>query len=478
LTGVDQYQDGETTRALRSFHDALRLQPNHFEAQCFLAICSLNAGRPGEARIGLTACIGQRPRFAWSYLLRGVAAVQEQVYVDAEADFAAAQNLDQSDLVGFAVHANRGRALLRQGKLEEAITDLQKAAALRPQECQAYVMLAQAFQRRKQCAEADRALETALRLRPDLPLVHRTRAEMLWERGELDDALNQYDKTIALERDKSTSPLLAEDYVARGRVLHSQRRFADAVAAYDAALRISPKLPRAYYYRGESLLALNRFADAEQAFTECLSNGPPFGPAFRSRGLTRVRQGHFAGAVEDYTEALHLERDASILEHLGWAYFFTDAWKLAEQSFDESLKLDGKTGDAQVGRGLARVMLGDYRRAVADAETVRSKNKPDTAEMMHNVACIYALAVARVRTDSAQAHREEFEKRYRQQAIATLGKALLLVPADKRFAFWQESMRPDSALDAIRQSPEFAQLDARIRKELAPNNKDPDTIRK
>src|SRR5579871_1243245 len=195
LTGVDQYQDGGgATRAIRSFRDALRLQPNHFEAQCFLAICSLHAGRPGEARIGLTACIGQRPRFAWSYLLRAIAAVQEQAYADAETDFAVALTLDPGELLEFTVRANRGRALLRQGKLEEAIADLEKAAALRPRECQAHVLLAQAFERRKQYAEADRAAEMAIRLRPELSLVHRTRAELLWGRGELEDALRHYDK--------------------------------------------------------------------------------------------------------------------------------------------------------------------------------------------------------------------------------------------------------------------------------------------
>ncbi|HEY7329544.1 MAG TPA: tetratricopeptide repeat protein [Gemmataceae bacterium] len=469
LTGVDQYEGGrDATRAIHSFRDALRLQPNHFEAQCFLAICSLHAGRPGEARIGLTACIGQRPRFAWTYILRAVAAVQEQAYAEAEEDFAAALTLDQGELLEFAVRANRGRALLRQGQLEEAIAELEKAVALRPGECQAHVLLAQAFERRKQYAEADRAAETAIRLRPDLTLVHRTRAELLWQRGELVEALRHYDKAIALERKKGTSPLLTEDYLAQGRIRHAQGRFAEAVAAYDSALHLAPQLARAHYYRGESLLALNRFPEAERAFSECLCNGPPFGSGFRRRGLARVRQGHFAGAIEDYTEALHLERDASILEHLGWAYFFTDAWKLAEKNFEEAITLNGKPGTTHVGRGLARVMLGDYRRAVVDAETVLSANKPDTAEMMHNVACIYALAAARVRADSVEAQRETLEKRYRQQAIAALGKALHLVPAEKRLAFWDEKMRPDSALDSIRPSPEFTQLDAQLQKESAP----------
>jgi serine/threonine protein kinase/Tfp pilus assembly protein PilF len=467
LTGVDRYQGGDAAGAIRCFRDALRLRPNHYEAQCFLAVCSLNAGRPGEARVGLTACIGQRPDFAWAYLLRGFAAIQEQADTDAEADLATALGLDGGAGVRYAVHVNRGLLRLRQGKLEEALADLKLAVALRPDECQAYMALASAFQRQGRSADAARALDTAIRLRPDLVAVHRARGRFHLERHDAVAALHDFETAIGLESQAGASPELAGDYVECGRIRHSQGRFADAVAAYDRALGVDPDHALAHHLRGEALLALNRAADAERSFSRCLEYRPAFGPALRARGQARVRLGNFAGAVEDYTEALHVERDASVLAHRGWAYFFTDAWKLAEHDFDAAICLDARPGDAHVGRGLARVMLGDYRRAVCDADEVLRQGKPETPEMMHNVACLFALAAARVRTDAAERDRAALEDGYRRQALAALRKALLLVPPGQRLAFWREKMRPDSALDSIRQCAEFVQLDSELQRENA-----------
>jgi serine/threonine protein kinase/tetratricopeptide (TPR) repeat protein len=465
FTGVDRHQQGDTPGAIRAFYEALRLRPDHFEAQCFLAVCSLNAGRAGEAQIGLTACIGRRPAFAWSYLLRGIAAVEVHAYGDAGADFSTALQLDDSASVRYAALANRGRLSFRQRKLSEAVADLESAVRVRPEECQAHLLLAQAYQGQKRFADADRELDAAARFRPDLPLVQRRRGDLLLERHEPDAALRYFEEAIRMEPAGSKSPALVSDYVECGGIRYSQGRFAEAVADCEAALRLAPEHALAHHVRGEALLKLKRPRDAEQAFGQSLKYKPGFGPALRARGEARVRLGDFAGAVDDYSQALTAACDASILQHRGWAYFFTDAWKLAQRDFDEAVRLDAQAGDARVGRGLARVMLGDYKRAVADAETVMREHEPRSPEMLHNVACIFALAVARVRVDSAEPKRDALEADYRRHSLAALRKALDLVPAQSRLGFWQEKMRPDSALDAIRQSEEFVRLDSELQKE-------------
>jgi tetratricopeptide (TPR) repeat protein len=465
--GVERYQQGDSHGAVQSFYEALRLQPNHFEAQCFLAICSLNEGRAREARVGFTACIGQRSGFAWSYLLRGVAEVQEQAFTDADTDFNTALSLDASPMVHYAALANRGRLEMRQGRWPEAAADLEAAVSVRPEECQAHLLLAQVFQGQKRFADADRELDTAARLHPELPLVHRRHGELLLERREFDAALRHFEKAIRLEPADSRSPSLVSVYVACGGIRHAQGRFADAVAAYDAALRVRPDHALAHHLRGEALLKLNRVEDAERAFGQSLKHKPGYGPALRARGEARVRLGDFAGAIEDYTRALQGERDAGLLEHRGWALFFADAWKLAERDFDEAVRLSQHPGDAQVGRGLARAMLGDYRRAVADAEAVLQGRAPRTPEMMHNVACVFALASARAGADAAEPRRQTLEDGYRRQAVAALRKALELVSPAQRLAFWQEKMRPDPALEPIRKSAEFVQLDAQLQKGTA-----------
>src|SRR4051794_14248032 len=100
-------------------------------------------------------------------------------------------------------------------------------------------------------------------------------------------------------------------------------------------------------------------------------------------------------------------------------------------------------------------MLNDYRGAVADAEEAVRRKKPTTADMMHTLACIYALAAGRVKADTRETRRQTLEASYRQQALAALRDALPLLPRRERLAFWQEKMRPDAALDPIRDSPEF-----------------------
>src|SRR5207248_10402704 len=118
---------------------------------------------------------------------------------------------------------------------------------------------------------------------------------------------------------------------------------------------------------------------------------------FRGRGLARMKLRKYPEAAEDYTRALGRAPDADLYQHRGWAHFFSDAWRLALRDFAKAIELNPEAGDAYTGRGLAQVMLGDYLRAAEDAESALCR-KPATPEMMHNIACIFAQAVARAQS--------------------------------------------------------------------------------
>jgi hypothetical protein len=79
--------------------------------------------------------------------------------------------------------------------------------------------------------------------------------------------------------------------------------------------------------------------------------------------------------------------------------------------------------------------------------------------MMFNVACIYSLASGQVRTDPLGAEGQDLEAEYRAEAAARIRSALELLPPEQRSGFWQTKMRADPALDPIRASAEFAQLE-------------------
>jgi tetratricopeptide (TPR) repeat protein/tRNA A-37 threonylcarbamoyl transferase component Bud32 len=228
LVGEELYRDGKPSEAARAFEDALHLQPDYFWAHYFLAVCLLQRQRPAEAKAHLTACLGRRPGFIWIYLLRGFAHAELREFEAAETDFERAVNLGPDSAALYGIHVNRGVLRIRQDRPEEAVVDFQKAIALRPEQYQAYADLAQAYQQLQRWDDAAEQLERALRLEPGRPALYRLRARLALQRRDWAGALRDFEETIKAEGRESPSPAVAEDHVERGRLLHRDRRYAEA----------------------------------------------------------------------------------------------------------------------------------------------------------------------------------------------------------------------------------------------------------
>ena len=170
-----------------------------------------------------------------------------------------------------------------------------------------------------------------------------------------------------------------------------------------------------------------------------------------------MKQGKYLEAVDDYTRALERAPDADVYQHRGWAHFFSDAWKLALRDFVKAIELSPDASDAYTGRGLARVMLGEYRGAAADAEAAL-RRKPGTPEMMHNIACIFAQAVARAEADPREADRHSLAGSYHKRALEAVRQTLAMLRPEERRSFWQDKILPDAALTPIRNDADFKRL--------------------
>jgi hypothetical protein len=71
FAGMQRVRNRDFASAAHDFEAVLDAEPQHFAARLFLAVCAMKLDRPGEAKVGLTACIAQRPYCPWSYQLRG-----------------------------------------------------------------------------------------------------------------------------------------------------------------------------------------------------------------------------------------------------------------------------------------------------------------------------------------------------------------------------------------------------------------------
>jgi Tfp pilus assembly protein PilF len=99
FTGMDCVRRRDFASAAREFEAVLDSDPEHFAARLFLAVCALYQNRPGEAKVGLTACIAQRPYCARSYELRGRCAEKLGDTLAAKRDFARATELFTARIV-------------------------------------------------------------------------------------------------------------------------------------------------------------------------------------------------------------------------------------------------------------------------------------------------------------------------------------------------------------------------------------------
>jgi tetratricopeptide (TPR) repeat protein len=258
--------------------------------------------------------------------------------------------------------------------------------------------------------------------------------------------------------------MAAGDQVERARLLFGGGRHEEALAACAAAIRLVPDHPEAHRLRISSLLALNRHGEVLSSCQIYLAREKPTVEILEMSGLARLATEDHAGAIDDFTRALGLRPEPApgvktrLLNRRGWAHHFTDAPRLALFDFEASLQLVKDQSDALGGRGLARIRLGQWRSAVADAEAaVRlarvapPAGDTDTdllAQAEFNAARIYAQAVEfAAREVSREGERAiSLYRRYRARSLELLDQALRQIPDPTR----RRQFLDDPALKPLR----------------------------
>jgi eukaryotic-like serine/threonine-protein kinase len=439
LMADELYRREKFGEAIKEFDQVLERKPGHFWAQYLNAICLLRQGRPAEARALLSACLADRSDFVWLYLLRGFAQEELQAWAAADADFQKASQLPLDENAHYVLSVNRGVLRVRQERFEDAIADLKAAIMRKPKAYQAYVNLAQAYRRLGKMDLALAQLDRAVELEPGLAHVYRLRARLRLERNESALALADFDH--AIRRENTNSPYQVDDHVERGRLLLSGGKYAEALNSFDAALSLQKDHSQGQRLRAETLFRLGRFEEVIKAFDHYLETGKPQESVYRGRGLARAELGQYPGAIEDFTKALEVHPTSAVQAYRGWTHLVVDAPKLALRDFELAIELDPNNGDAYNGRGFARARLGRHREAILDAaEALR--HGPTSPRLLYNAARIHA----------------QCPDPYRERAIELIDKALSLLPADERRAFWTTHIRSDAAMASLRRHRSFARL--------------------
>jgi eukaryotic-like serine/threonine-protein kinase len=477
LLGDELVRQGDLRGAVRELDRAGGRQPGHFWAHYFLAVCHLGLQRPDLAKGPLDVCLAwQPPDFPWAHILRGMVYGQRNDLSAAEEEFEKAARLKPDAEARYTLALGRGVVRLYQKKYPDAAAELRQAIELRPDRHHAYLKLAEVYERQGMLDQALAQLDAAVACAgaaevPVRQALYRTRAELHAGRQDAEAALRDLERAIALEPADTSSAELAETHLTRGRILHRQQRRPEALAAYEAALKVPPTpatearlLPSyaaAYRGRGELLYQLGCYAEAVNALSEHLrwnANGKASAEVYLLRGSARVGSGDYAGAVEDYTRALDLQPDSKTYALRGWAHLALEALPLAQRDFEAALRLDAESADAYSGRGHVHAKRRHYAQAIADAENAVAR-ADGSARLLCSAARVVAEVVAQMDADPGQRGALGKRSRLQDRALELVRQAMAHLPPGERPALWLQISR-DRALRAVRASPEYARLAA------------------
>jgi tetratricopeptide (TPR) repeat protein len=164
---------------------------------------------------------------------------------------------------------------------------------------------------------------------------HVLRGNALQRQRRFDEAVAAYDAAAAID------PAYPEAFNNRGIALKSLARFDAALESYDVAIALRPGYASAHYNRGNALQELKRFAEAIASYDRAIANRTDYSAAHANKGNALVSLGRFAEAVASYDRALALrpDREAEIWGNRGAALKVLRRFKEALASYDKAIAL-------------------------------------------------------------------------------------------------------------------------------------------
>jgi superkiller protein 3 len=311
-----------------------------------------------------------------------------------------------------------GRALLRTGKVQDAITHLQAAVEREPQHGEAHYQLGLALSRAGRQAEGTAEIQKSRQIisaseRDQTASLDLAEGKSALDRGEADQAIDKFRHVL------SSKPDAAEPHYLLGVAFEKKGNSEQAIAEFRRAFELNPgnsaakesldrllavregpddtrqigmfeqyiadgkfeelePLLRAYlaghpksswgwYALGYSLYAQRKIGDSIRALAQALQLDIKNANAHKVLGRDLMIIGRFDAARLEFQQGAKLDpKSPEMPYNLGKLYSIEDNWADARKQFELALRLDSSYMEAYDGLGFAMEALGDDTAAVAN----------------------------------------------------------------------------------------------------------------
>jgi tetratricopeptide (TPR) repeat protein len=278
-------QESELARAVQA-------KPRDAAAHSRYGLFLQQQGRSTEAIAHLHSALELNPRSAeYSYNLT-LALLQGGRGADALAV------LDRFPAPGADTFALRGAVLNELGRAPEAAEALRRAVALDANNPDSLYDLALTLLKIDADAEAATLLERGRVRFPRVGKIHAAAGMVAYLHGRNAEAVRAYEAAVRLE------PGAADFFASLGDVYDATGDLTRANAAYTTSLRLDASVAAVHVKLGRNLLKLQRPAEAERTFRAALQRDPAQADAHFQLGKLAAARNEHAAAIEHYRQAV------------------------------------------------------------------------------------------------------------------------------------------------------------------------------
>ncbi len=190
----------------------------------------------------------------------------------------------------------------QQGKMYADLETLWRATIDRNPACWlAHNNLGYALRQRGQVDEAIIQFQRALAIKPDFADAHNNLGIALFQERQVDEAIIQFQKALAI------SPDNAEAHNNLGNALRQKGQVDEAIIQFQKALAIKPDFVEAYYDLGNALLQKGSVDEAIIQFQKALAIWPDFTYAHNNLGVALLQKGQRDEAIIHFQKALEIQ---------------------------------------------------------------------------------------------------------------------------------------------------------------------------
>jgi tetratricopeptide (TPR) repeat protein len=292
----------------------------------------MRAGNLDRAGDGFASIVKDAPRFAEAYLNLGLVREEQGRHADAITSFKKALEL-KPRLRGANLFL--GVAQFRSNQMDSAIVALHKETAAYPKDANAWMWLGVVELEQGDGQGAADALDRAAKLSPDNVdiLYHRGRAHLFVSNESYSSMFKADPKSWRVRQ------LLAEANA-------SAERHMDAIAEYEAAIKLAPNEPRLHEDLGTQYRLAGKTQEAEQAYLKELEIDPQNITAQYKLGVLAIEKGDAARGKSLIEAALRVRPDLQHSDYnLGRAEMLLGNDAASAQHFERATSAAGSDPD-------------------------------------------------------------------------------------------------------------------------------------